>query len=381
MTYLQSLRRPLVVSFAAACLTATWWGCSASSDQHGPTTSSSSSGTGGTGGTTTGPGASDAGTGDGAVPEAGACVSTSVAGYHVPLDLIFVIDTWNGLAGTDWTTITNALKTFFNDPASANVGVGLLLFPYSPGDCYLPHYETLTVPIDQLPKNAFALTNALPAAPDGDGSPARPALHGALLQATAWQDANPTHRVAVVYASPGDLKPAVPGASDANECGDTSPLTVYDKLAELASGALSYDGVRTFIVGVSGAILSDLDEVAAAGGTTAAFDANNISKFASAIAQIRTVGLGCDYAIPTPPNNMQLNFDKVNFTYTPSSTGVPTLLPRAKDLADCGGTPGWYYDNNSNPSEIVLCPASCSVVEADDMAKVSVDFGCESVFK
>ena len=111
----------------------------------------------------------------------------------------------------------------------------------------------------------------------------------------------------------------------------------------------------------------------------AAFDATDISQFSSNIAEIRTVGLGCDYAIPPPPNNMQLDFNKVNFTYTPSSTGQPSLLPRAKDLADCGGQPGWYYDNDANPSEIVLCPASCSVVEDDNQAKVSVLFGCDSV--
>lgn len=372
MSHSASIRRPALISFTVAAIAASWWGCAAGSNQQPPSTTQGTGGTGGTGVTTV--------TIDGGdMDDAGPCVYTTAAAHHVPLDLMFVIDQSVNLAGTDWTTITNALKTFFVDPASTDIGAGLLFFPYSPYDCDLAHYETLTVPLDVLPKNAFALTNAIPAEAQGLGTPMRPALHGALMQATAWQDANPTHRVAVVLASAGDLLPAVPGASDAHECGDTSPLTVWDKLGQLAGSALSYNGVRTFVVGVPGATIADLDEVAAAGGTTAAFDATNITQFSAQIAAIRNVGLGCEYAIPAPPNGQQLNYDKVNFSYAPNGTGAGTILPRAKDLADCSGQPGWYYNSNGAPTEIILCPASCSAVEADDSAAVSVLFGCTSV--
>jgi hypothetical protein len=292
--------------------------------------------------------------------------------------MIFVVDQSASLAGTSWSTITSSLDTFFNDPASANVGAGLLFFPYAPYDCDVAHYEVLTAPLDELPKNASALTSAIPATADGIFTPVRPALHGALLQATAWQDANPTHRTVVVLTTTGAPQP-IPGASDTTECGDPSPFTVWDKLSELASAALSYNGVRTFVVGVPGATITNLDEIAKAGGTTAAFDATDISKLGSAIGQIRTAGLGCDYAIPAPPNNPPIDFNKVNFSYTPSSTGQPTTLPRAKDLVGCNGQPGWYYDDDSHPTEIVLCPASCSVIEADNQGTENVLFGCDSV--
>jgi hypothetical protein len=315
----------------------------------------------------------------GVTDDAGPCVSTSAAAHHVPLDMIFLIDQSVNLAGMDWMTITDALKTFVVDPASNNIGVGLLFFPYSAWDCTLSHYENLTVPIDHLPNNAFAFTNAIPAEAQGLGTPIRPALHGTLMRATAYQDANPTHRVVVVLASAGDLLPSVPGASDAHECGDTSPLTVWDKLSELASSAFAYNGVRTFVVGVPGATILHLDEVAAAGGTTAAFDATDISQFSSKIAKIRKEGLSCDYAIPPSPNNQQIDPNKVNFSYSPKGTGTPTILPRTNDLADCGGQPGWYYDSNTAPTKIILCPASCTVVQDDDQAAVSVLFGCKSV--
>jgi hypothetical protein len=216
--------------------------------------------------------------------------------------MIFLIDRSVNMAGTDWMTIAGALKTFFVDPASAGIGAGLLFFPHSPWDCNRTHYEMLTVPLGELPNNALALTNAIPAAAEGLGTPIRPALDGTLMQATAYQDANPTRRVAVVLASAGDLLPAAPGASDANECGDTSPLTVWDELAELSRNALSYNGVRTFVVSVPGATISDLDKVAAAGGTTAAFDATDIDLLYAKIAEIRSEALVCDFEIPPPHN-------------------------------------------------------------------------------
>ena len=258
------------------------------------------------------------------------------------------------------------MTTFCNDPASHGIGAGMLLFPYSAWDCDLMHYETLTVPIDVLPANAFALTNAMPADALGTGTPTYPALKGALMQATAYQDAHPTHKVIVVLATDGDP----------NGCDDA-----IDDIAGLATSALGYDGVRTYVIGVPGATIANLDKIAVGGGTTAAYDVTkDITQFSATIAQIRLVGLGCDFQIPPPPQGQALDPDKVNFSYTPKGVGNPTTLLRASDLADCNGKPGWYYDSNTGPTKITLCPASCTTVQADSSAKVSVLFGCNSKF-
>ena len=133
--------------------------------------------------------------------------------------------------------------------------------------------------------------------------------------------------------------------------------------------------------GVASANISDLNKIAVGGGTAAAYDATDISQFSAKMAQIRNVGLGCDYAIPPPPNNQMLNPDKVNFSYSPKGTGKASVLPRAGDLAACNGGPGWYYDSDSAPSKIILCPASCATVQGDSDAKVDVLFGCTSLTK
>jgi uncharacterized protein YegL len=349
-----------------ACLTAVWWGCGSSpASTTSSSSSSTSSGSGGSGGMVD----IDGGQGGGGEEEAGACTSTSAEAHHIRVDIIFLIDQSGSMTGPKWIGTKNALTTFWNDPASVGIGAGLTFLPNKKPDVCVPtDYEALNVPIDTLPANAFALTNALPYDATGVGTPLYGALKGTLMAATAYQDAHPTHKVIVVLATDGDP----------NYCG----MTTIDDVAAQAKSARSYNGVLTYVIGVQGSTLSNLDKIAAAGGTGKAYDVtNDINQFASKIAEIREVTIGCKFEIPPPPMNMQLDPNKVNFTYTPMGTGSPKLLPRATDLADCSGGPGWYYDNNDTPTTIILCPASCSTVQADPAAKVDVLFGCKSIIK
>jgi len=363
---------PLFGSLALACVAFAWWGCSASSDTTGTshTSGNASSGSGGSPGTGgSGGGGLDGGRGDaGDAGDAGVCVATSAGAHHLPLDLLFLIDQSASMNGVKWTTVTSTLNTFFNAPASASIGAGLLFFPFTPWDCDLAHYTTLTVPIGPLPANAPALTSSFAAQALNGGVPMYVALQGALMQAAAHQDANPTHKVAVVLTADGD-----PNACD----------TSIPDLAGLAAGALDYDGVRTYVIGLPGATIANLDQIAVGGGTTTAFDAtSNLNELSTAVAQIRTAGFGCDYALPAPPSASQpVDPDLVNFSYTPKGVGMPVVLPRAKNLAACSGQPGWYYDSDTAPPEIVLCPASCATVEADTSGEVSTLLGCASVLQ
>ena len=196
------------------------------------------------------------------------------------------------------------------------------------------------------------------------------ALLGALKVATAYQDAHPKHKVNVVLATDGEPNTC--------ELAIETPATIGD-IAKLAKSALNYNGVRTYVIGVEGSIIANLNKIAAAGGTTAAYDiTNDISDFSAKMKEIRSSALGCEFGIPLPPDGKDLDPGKVNFEYTPKGMGMPKLLLRADDLADCKGQPGWYYDSNFVPTKIILCPASCSTVEADLTAKVDVLFGCTS---
>lgn len=361
-----SIHQRLFVSLALTSLGAVWWGCSPSPEQTTTTSSSSVSSGSGTGGT----GGLDIhldGGGGGNVEEAGACVSTSAAAQHIQLDIVFLIDVSGSMSGAKWIGTTKGLTTFFNDPSSASIGAGLVYFPNTkPNVCVPEDYQVLTVPINVLPTNAFALTNSMPADAKGVGTPTFGALRGALIAATAYQDAHPTHKVVVVLATDGDP----------NYCG----AVTIDDIANVAKAARNYNGVLTYVIGVSGSIISNLDKIAEGGGTTAAYDiTSDVSEFTAKMNEIRNAALGCEFEIPPPPGGEQLDPNKVNFTYTPKGMGTPKVLLRADDLADCGGQPGWYYDSNAAPTKIVLCPASCTTVQADSEAKVSALFGCKSL--
>lgn len=90
---------------------------------------SSISVSGGSAGTSGSSGSS--GTGDGTT-----CGSEDHAGMGVPLDLYVMLDRSSSMLdavnGTSkWDAITKALATFFSDPASSGIGIGLQFFPYA----------------------------------------------------------------------------------------------------------------------------------------------------------------------------------------------------------------------------------------------------------
>ncbi|MEP7121100.1 MAG: vWA domain-containing protein [Byssovorax sp.] len=367
-----SVRQSVFATFTLATLASAWWGCSTGPDQPSTTgtsqsASSATGSTGGAGGMGTGGMDVMIDGGGGSVEEAGACTSVSAAAHPIDLDIIFLIDQSGSMTGPKWIGTSAALKAFFTDPASANIGVGMSLFPnHKVSKCITADYETLNVPILTLPQNTFALTNSIPADATLYGTPTFGALQGTLLAATSYQDAHPSHKVIVILATDGDP----------NSCGIKS---IYD-IAALAKSARSYNGVLTYVIGVEGSFIPNLNVIAYAGGTTAAYDiTTDINQLSAKMAEIRKVSLGCDFAIPPPPDGKDLDPGKVNVSYTPKGMGAPATLPRADDLLDCGGKPGWYYDNNFTPTKIVLCPESCTTVKADISAKVSALFGCTSV--
>ena len=49
---------------------------------------------------------------------------------------------------------------------------------------------------------------------------------------------------------------------------------------------------------------------------------------------------------------------------------------RVNDAAACVAG-AFYYDDNANPTTIILCPATCSTAQADPNAKIQVLLGCQ----
>jgi hypothetical protein len=103
------------------------------------------------------------------------------------------------------------------------------------------------------------------------------------------------------------------------------------------------------------------------------------SVFATLVASIGVpVPLRCEFAIPPAPEGMTFDRNRVNVDYTPGS-GALIRYPRVDGPASCTAG-GWYYDDALAPTQILLCPAACAVVESDPAARVDIALGCATFF-
>jgi len=84
----------------------------------------------------------------------------------------------------------------------------------------------------------------------------------------------------------------------------------------------------------------------------------------------------CELAMPAPPQGQTLDPAKVNVKYQSGATSQ--TLPQVPTANDCTTAGGWYYDDNTAPTKITLCPATCSSVQADAAANLKIELGCST---
>lgn len=352
--------------------------------------SGSSSGTGTTGtlsvgsGSSSGAGGSSAGASD---PDA-ACATTSAAGQPVPVDLLFMVDITGSMDcpvpddptnpctvqpskpysnTTRWTVESAALNAFVNDPANSGLGMGITFFPNNNTLCSAASYTTPNVEIGALPGAAGALTGAIGMQMPGGNTPTTDALQGALDRAAAWAQANPTHKVAVVYSTDGYP----------NGCNND---TIAGAAQVAATALAATPSIPTYVLGLV-SNLTDLNMIASSGGTTQAFlidtTGNAATELSAALAAIRsTAVVGCTYTIPPPPAGQTLDPSKVNVTYTDPSGNVMSVLQDPAGTTCDQGT-GWEY--SADGKQIDLCGSLCASIKANPGGSIQVLFGCATV--
>ncbi|MFP6685341.1 MAG: VWA domain-containing protein, partial [Polyangiaceae bacterium] len=422
----------LVATLALSAMSACSSGTEESAAVTGAGAGAGSSGTNSGGAGFTGQGGSvtaavGQGSGSGGLDE---CAGETHIGKQVPLDLVIMLDKSGSMKGTVnnitlWTLVTDALTTFVQSNDSEGIGVGLNYFPLADGvctpctngqncpgqtklclnnccaqpipasncsnenmpcpsggycfqgqcwsgggvgTCKAPDYAALDVPIALLPGVASSVVSSIGQfSPDGL-TPTGPALQGAIDAAYAHAQANPNHVVAVVLATDG-----VP-----SEC---SPQDV-GQIASIASTAFNGSPqVLTFVIGIGD--LSALNQIAQAGSGTNAFvvdpNANPSQQFLDAMNAIRGSLLGCEYDIPKPEMG-ELDYGLVNVEFTPEGQ-MSTFIPQVASADKCDAAGGWYYDDVSQPTKILLCPATCDEAKSFMSASIKVVLGCETILK
>ena len=124
-------------------------------------------------------------------------------------------------------------------------------------------------------------------------------------------------------------------------------------------------------------LLTNLDTIAAAGGSTAPFMIDTGDTAATqlaldaAIQSIRSRSISCEVAIPEHPLGGQFDKDKINVSVTENGNATPLGYD-----AGCETDSGWHYDDETSPKVIELCDSSCSSIQASPGAQLNVDFLC-----
>ncbi|MEZ4373570.1 MAG: hypothetical protein R3B07_22300 [Polyangiaceae bacterium] len=92
--------------------------------------------------------------------------------------------------------------------------------------------------------------------------------------------------------------------------------------------------------------------------------------------------INCVLDIPEPSTG-ELDPKKVNVVVSTPSTSND--LFKVGGANDCDASGGWYYDNDTAPTQVVLCPASCAdaqaAVQSQGEGSVDIYFGCETRVK
>lgn len=315
------------------------------------------------------------------------CASESREARAVPTDLMVLVDQSGSmtLEGNRWDPTATALKAFFQNPTFDGLGVGLQYFPLGaattedPAICLAPNYVMPDVPIGALPDNSGALVASVDAhhftSADGDapahwGTPTRPAVEGTLQYLASYQAQHPDRRLFLLLATDGLPSKLCTG-------NDIDGIATV-----LAAAAALNPPLQTFVIGIGE--IARLNTLAMAGGTgNAAFIVDAVgtqteSQFSAALEAIRHTALPCEFTIPDAPTG-HIDPGRVNVDLT-SDSGKVTFPKVAAGTACVAGEPGWYYDKDVAPTQVIMCPSACDTLKQGN-AKIDIVFGCKTVTK
>jgi hypothetical protein len=330
------------------------------------------SGTVGVGGSSGSSGASGT-TGSGG---SDSCVAIDEGSSKVDLALLFMVDISGSMNcpvpetqtctvdpnmhydTTRWTEMSPALQGFFGSiTAQDNIWAGISFFSRNRGSCTVSDYEKPDSEIALLPGAAMSLDQAVMKQTPQGSTPTVPALQGALNHANSWAAQHTDQNVVVVYATDGYPQ----------GCDKTNTI---DVAAQDAATALAGQyKIHTYVLGV-GPNLTDLDKIAASGGTDSALfidvaGTDVTQQLIDKFNQIRTAATtDCTFTVPAPPAGQTLN-GYVNVK-------ANDVVVPFNDTATCDQ--GWQY--NADKTQIILCGTTCDQVKADN-ASISMAFGCQ----
>jgi hypothetical protein len=282
-------------------------------------------------------------------------------------DIVIVMDRSAAVAAGVWSGIKSAVQTFVADTASQGTApamkVALTVFPDDkpPGTlgdqcrttggqaCQASACNNPFLNYTSLQTGATTVSTAMGTVNQSTrDAPTSAALGGGYLIASSdYTSAPATSKPApiVIFIM----------ASDAAYCN-----TSVTSMAGQASAANAANGTRTFVIGLGLSSSLTAQTIAFAGGGKG-YNYTNTNAATNVLAALRDIRdnqvVPCSVDLPDTaiwdPSNPTVQYQ------APGSLTKTTLTQRT-NLTNCGTNTGFYYDNNATPTQIRLCPASCT---------------------
>jgi hypothetical protein len=301
------------------------------------------------------------------------CATGTANGEMTPVTMYVMFDRSSSMRDNDkWGRATAGLEQFLKAKESANLSVVYGVFPTETGGCNKDECVAATcgeplVPLgtltaDSAPGDAQedALVSAIEAddpSGGGLGTPTGAAMQGALDWAVQYQGGHADESAVVVLVTDGEP----------DGCGDIG------ELERIASNGFMVNGIRTYAIGLQGSQEQTMDRIAQAGGTGQGIFIGNGDATSDLLAALNTIrGEAATCNIELPKGDVDLN--NVNVTLT--LAGKAYDLGRVDDDKACADDGAWYYDDNDNPTRLLLCPNTCTAVQKDTAPEIKIVLGC-----
>jgi hypothetical protein len=319
------------------------------------------------------------------------CIGEQYSGEQSPLDIYIMFDqscsmscsatsaehTCCNAATPRIDDVRRAVTSFLNDPESAGIGVGIGYFGYMQAgqtSCDPSDYSTPAVPIGALPGWAPTILNSLNSVTPTGETPTGAAIRGACTYSAQWKQEHPSHAVVVLLVTDG-----IPEAPVTSQNGGCSP-NIQDAVNAATTCQNSQFQLPVYVLGV-GPALSELNQIAVAGGTNQAYIVSSGDITQQVLQALNTIrsqaAIPCDIALPADPTQT-INYQQVNVSYCDGSATHYTFYYVATSNECDPQAGGWFYDDPNNPQTIKLCEATCNQVSAPG-GKLLLALGCATV--
>jgi len=327
------------------------------------------------------------------------CVATRNQQIPQPLGVYVVIDQSNAML-QQWDMVSAGLQDFIRGSDElGGISVGIQYYALSPRPappsyldivCKWDSYETPDVQIGLLPTNQQPLLDSI-------------AIHGPLSLTQLISKLSLT--LSLVSESPIDaaIQGAVQGARDwlkkpenvgkqpaaavllvtngvASALNSPNCMPTAEKAANAAlTGSSSDPVVPTYVLGVGGPN-EDLNHIAYAGGTNAAYPVTAGADVLANLLNIRQAFLPCDVSISA--TDQDLTGGKLNVELDEAGK-TPERYGRVENALACSpvAPPGeWYVEGTGSDAKVRLCPSTCDAVHRVKDATLDVVHGCQTTF-